>query len=74
MEEDREETGQLQPVGGGEGLGAEAASAGFAGKPLDTMGRGQSPEEANLLVGPGSVGKVVIDAIRVGTEGWRPGS
>jgi hypothetical protein len=43
------------PVGSGESLGAEAAFAGFAGKPLDTVGGIESFEGANFLVVPGFV-------------------
>jgi hypothetical protein len=66
------ELGKLLPVSGGKGLGAEAPFTGLAGKPLDTMRGGQSPEEANLLVGPPVSGIVVVSAVGIGAEGRDP--
>jgi len=46
------EVGTLLPVGCIESLGAERPFAAVAYKPLDTLWSNQSPEGANLFVGP----------------------
>ena len=66
------EIGSLLPVGCGECLGAEAAFAGLAGKPLDTSWGLESPEGANFLEGPRIVDCVVVYAVRVGAVGRNP--
>ena len=66
------EVGPFLPVRLGESLCAEAAFAGFAGKPLDTGWGLESPEVADLLEGPGFVRCVVVYAVRVGAVGRDP--
>jgi len=60
------------PIGSGEGLRAEAAFAGLAGKPLDPMWGLESPEVANLLKWPRIAVVIVVFAVRVGAEGRGP--
>jgi len=54
-------------------LGAEALFAVFAQKPLDTVWRILSPVVANLLVGPGIIGIVVVKALSIGAKRRSPG-
>ena len=64
----------LLPVGLVESLGAEAAFAGLACEPLDTVGVGVSLVVANLLVWPRVTGIGVVYALRVRAEGRSPGT
>ena len=63
----------LLPIGLTECLGAEAAFAGIARKPLDTVWIDLSSEVANLFEWPWVSGNPVIWAFGVGTEGRSPG-
>ena len=53
-------------------MSAEAAFAGFACKPLDTVWGVFSPVVANFLVWPLFIGVVVMIAVRVWAEGRDP--
>jgi len=62
------QVGTLLPVGGAEGLGAEAAFADFAGKPLDTVRGLLSPVGTNAFERPSFLGVVVVYAVGVWAE------
>jgi len=63
----------LLPVGLTECLGAEAAFAGIARKPLDTVWIDLSSEVANLFEWPGVPRNAVIWAFGVRAKGRSPG-
>ena len=75
MEEHGQEVGELEPVGGGEGLCGEVAVAVEAEEPLDAMGLGVTRVEACPFVRPAAwvpmEGTCGIRAMRR-SKGWSP--